>query len=314
MSGLGVVLPSIADVVDQATPWVATITVRTMRRGLFTAFENSGDGSGIVVRPDGHIVTNDHVVAGATQITVHLPSGKSYDAQIVGRDDIMDLAIVKIDAQNLPAAVFSENDSLRVGDWVISIGNALALKGGPTVTLGIVSALGRTIHTQASGSFYDMIQTDAAINSGNSGGPLINLKGEVVGVNQAIVRQAEGVGFASSASAVVPVIHSLIEYGRVVRPLIGFSGQTLTPAIANQMNLNISEGVIVTSIQKSGPAYQAGIRSGDIVIKIDDLSIPDVATWLSVLWTYRVSDEIEVEYFRDNEVLVTTVVLAERPS
>ena len=307
-------LQSIADVVAEVTPWVASITVRSLQRGLFTSFENAGDGSGIVVRPDGYIVTNNHVVAGATEIIVNLPSGHSYEGRVVGRDEVTDLAIVKIDAEDLPAAVFSKDDSLRVGDWVISIGNALALKGGPTVTLGIVSALGRSIQTQGSpGSFSNMIQTDAAINSGNSGGPLINLKGEVVGVNQAIVRQAEGVGFANSASVVVPVIESLIEHGRVVRPLIGFSGQNLTPAIANRLNLNVTEGVIITSISRDGPAYRAGIRAGDVVTKIDDIPIPDVASWLNLLWSYNVGDQIRVEYAHSNETLVTTVVLGERP-
>ena len=257
--------------VDIVAPWVASITVESLVRGLFYDFSNEGAGSGFVVRPDGLIVTNFHVVQGVRQIKVHLPNGKSYDARIVGADAVTDLAILKIDAEGLATATFANSDGLRVGDWVLTMGNALALKGGPTVTLGIVSALGRTITTER-GQFYDLIQTDAAINNGNSGGPLLNLNGEVVGINQAMQTRAQGMGFAISSSGAKPIIESLIEHGRVIRPLIGLVGQDVTSAIANELKLNVTEGIIVASMSRNGPAYQAGIRVGDVITKLDDIS------------------------------------------
>ena len=197
-------LPSIADVVEVVKPSVASITTRSVVRGFFFQVPGEGDGSGIVVRPDGYIATNYHVIQGAQEIKVHLPSGETYDGRVVGIDPVTALAVIKIDAVGLPSATFAASDGLRVGDWVMTVGNALALKGGPTVTLGIVSALGRTIYAQER-EFYDLIQTDAAINDGNSGGPLVNLDGEVVGINQAILRQAQGMGFAVSASVAAPI-------------------------------------------------------------------------------------------------------------
>lgn len=297
--------------VEQVTPWVVSITVESFVRGLFFDVPDQGAGSGFLVRPDGYIVTNDHVIEGALEIKVHLPSGETYAARVVGRDAVSDLAVVKIDADGLPAAKLANSEGLRVGDWVLTVGNALSLKGGPTVTLGIVSGLGRTINT-GRGEFYDLIQTDAAINDGNSGGPLVNLRGEVVGINQAILRQARGVGFAVSSSTAGPIIESLIEHGRVSRPLIGFNGIGVTPAIAAELGLPVSEGVIVSAIITGNPAFRAGMRRGDVMTRIDDIPTPDVPTWLNLLWSYQVGDKIRVEYLRNGETFTTIVQLAER--
>jgi serine protease Do len=305
-------LPSVADVVDKIKPWVASITVESRVRGFFADFTDEGAGSGFVVRPDGYIVTNNHVVQGAREIQVHLPSGETYNAIVVGRDEVTDLAILKISAADLPTAEFAA-DGLRVGDWVMTMGNALDLKGGPTVTLGIISGLGRTIQTeQYPGSFYDLIQTDAAINNGNSGGPLVNLVGEVVGINQATLKEAQGISFAISAATAKPIIQSLIEHGRVVRPKIGFDGIDVTPSRVARFGLTVDEGVIVTRMSGDGPAFTAGIRVGDIVLKIDGTSTPDMATFLGLLWSYKVGDEILIDYVRDGEILMASLKLAER--
>ena len=305
-------LPSVSDVVAMVTPAVASISVETVQRGLFFDFPDEGAGSGIVVSSDGYIVTNFHVIQDVREIIVDLPNGETYIGRVVGRDRVTDLAIIKVDAENLPTATFGDSDLLKVGDWVVTLGNALALKGGPTVTLGIVSGRGRTVETER-GSLYDMIQTDAAINDGNSGGPLINLKGEVVGINTAILRQAQGIGFAVSSETAKPIIDSLIEHGRVVRPLMGMNGRDVTPAIANRLNLNLEDGVIVTRLSRDGPAFDAGIRAGDVITKIDGIPTPDMARFLTLLWTYDIGDQVAVEYVSNYETRVTPVVLAERP-
>lgn len=306
-------LPSISTLVHEIEPAVASISVESVSRGMFFDFTDEGAGTGVVIRSDGYIVTNFHVIQGANDIRVTLPTGKTYDATVVGYDIITDLAVLKVDDENLTTITMGDSDALHVGDWVVALGNALALKGGPTVTLGIVSARGRTLSTER-GDLYDLIQTDAAINDGNSGGPLINLNGEVIGINTAIIRRAQGIGFAISSSAAQPIIDSLIAHGRVVRPLIGLTGADVTPARANQLGLNVDEGIIVTRMTLDGPAYEGGIRVGDVITKLNDIPTPDMAEFLTLLWTFEIGQEIQVEYIHENETQVTSVTLVERPS
>ena len=306
-------LPSLADLVEKVKPAVASISVESISRGLFFDFSDQDAGSGLVIRPDGYVATNFHVIQNATDIQVTLANGVTYDGVVVGQDTITDLAVIKIDAENLPTATFGNSDRIKVGDWVVALGNALALKGGPTVTLGIVSARGRTISTER-GQLYDLIQTDAAINDGNSGGPLVNLNGEVIGISTAILRQAQGIGFAVSSTVARPILNSLIEHGRVVRPLIGLTGADVTPARANQLNLTLTEGVIVTRAPAGGPAYKAGLRVGDVITRIDDIPTPDMARFLTLLWTYDVGKVVQVEYTSNNETRIAAVQLAARPA
>lgn len=305
-------IPEITTVINQIYPWVVSITVETLVKNRFLEVSNQGMGSGFIIRPDGYIVTSQHVVSGASSIQVHLNNGDTYSAIVIGEDEVTDLAVLKIDANELPTAIFADSDQLKVGDWVLAIGNALAIKGGPTVTFGIVSGLGRTISTEF-GEFYNLVQTDAAVNEGNSGGPLVNLEGEVIGINQAILRQAQGVGFAVSSSIADPIVKSLILHGHVKRPLIGFSGMTMTTDIANQLNIPFKEGVIVTEILSTGPAFKAGMRVRDVMTKIDNIPTPDVPTWLVTLWSYQVGAQVEVEYEREGEAFTTVVQLTQRP-
>ena len=306
-------LPSISSLVHEIEPAVASISVESISRGMFFDFADEGAGTGVVIRSDGYIVTNFHVIQGANDIQVTLSNAKTYDADVIGYDIITDLAVLKIDDENLTTVRMGDSDNIHVGDWVVALGNALALKGGPTVTLGIVSARGRTLSTER-GDLYDLIQTDAAINDGNSGGPLINLNGEVIGINTAIIRQAQGIGFAISSTAARPIIDSLITHGRVVRPLIGLTGADVTPARANQLGLNVDEGIIVTRMTLDGPAYEGGIRVGDVITKLNDIPTPDMAEFLTLLWTFEIGQEIQVEYIHENETQVTGVTLIERPS
>jgi len=305
-------LPQIADIVDEAKQGVATISTKSLVKGYFYNFEDQGNGSGFVVRPDGYIATNYHVVKGATDIKVYLPNGETYDAELIGRDTVTDLAILKITAKDLEYLRIGDSDNLRVGEWVIAIGNALALKGGPTVTIGIISALGRTIRSEE-GDFYDLIQTDAAINEGNSGGPLLNLSGEVIGINQAILRQGRSLSFAVSANVASPIFEELISNGCVKRPLMGFASADLTPALASDWGISVKEGIIVSYMPSGGPAYDAGIKLGDIIIKINKDSVADVKDWLTKLWSLNSGDETVVTYIREGKSYETTVMLASRP-
>lgn len=272
-----------------------------------------GAGSGIIVDSNGYVLTNFHVIRGAQEVTVNLQSGRNFKGTVVGQDSLSDLAIVKIDAQDLPTASFGDSNALRIGDWVVAMGNALNLKGGPSVTVGVVSARGRTVSTDE-GTLYDLIQTDAAINDGSSGGPLLNLKGEVVGINSAILRQAQGIGFAISSNSALPIIKTLREKGRVIRPLIGLTGQDLTPSIASQVGLNTTNGIVIARLLSNGPAEKAGLRNGDVITKLDGIPTPDMGRFLSLLWSYKVGDKAEVEYIRDGRTSSVVVELVERTS
>ena len=301
-------LPSVADLVERMRPSVVSITTEATRQGLLGDYTTQGAGSGIIIRPEGLIATNAHVVAGARGIRVHLDEGATYDAEVVGIDRVSDLAVLRIEAAGLPHLVPTGSESLRVGDWVVAVGNAAGLRGGPTVTLGIVSGRGRTIPTEL-GHLFDMIQTDAAINIGNSGGPLIDLAGNVVGINTAIMHQAQGIGFAVSSSVAVPILDELIDSGRYIRPLIGMTGMDVTPALG----LGIDDGVLIATAPYGGPAHRAGIRAGDVIIALDGEPTPDMAAFLSALWARDPGDEVSVTYLSGEEVLTVTVTLEERP-
>ena len=306
-------LPSIADLVTSVQPSVVSIFVESVNQGLFFDFTDQGAGSGVVVRSDGYVVTNFHVIHDVVGIKVHLPDGRTYDAEVVGWDIVTDLAVLKIEAEDaLPVIDWGDSDDIRVGDWVVAVGNALALKGGPTVTLGIVSARGRTVRTERE-PLYDMIQTDAAINDGNSGGPLVDMDGDVIGISTAVERRAQGIGFAISSETALPIIDSLIEHGRVVRPLMGMNGEDVTAAIANRLDLNVDEGVVITRISRAGPAFNAGLQVGDVVISMDGIPTSDMGGFLTLLWSYEVGDSVQVNYMRDNKQFETSVDLVERP-
>ena len=299
-------LPSLADVVEDIEPWVVSVTTERFVRGFFSTFRDEGAGSGFIVRPDGYIVTNEHVIRGAQELQAHLANGETYPATVVGKDIVTDIAILKIDVDGLPFATLSDTSAIRVGDWVMTLGNALDMKGGPTATLGIVSGLGRSIKTEQGQQFFNLIQTDATINTGNSGGPLVDMNGTVIGINQAVLAEAR-FGFAINAAVAGPVIESLIEDGAVSRPEIGIKGDDVTPAIARSFNLSVTEGVVVTAIDSDGPAYAAGLRVGHIITKLDDIPTHGLATFLPRLWAYKPGDEIVIEYVDGDSTKVTAV-------
>lgn len=306
------ILPSLANLVESVENSVVSISVDIVSRTLFYDFTDEGSGTGMIFRSDGYVVTNFHVVQNANHIEVSLNDGRVFSADVVGLDMLTDLAVLKIDSDHLPTASFGDSATLRTGDWVVTIGNALSLKGGPSVTLGIISGLGRTIRTER-GDLYDMIQTDAAINKGNSGGPLVNLAGDVVGINTAVYSGAQGVGFAVSSGVAKPIIQSLIENGKVVRPLIGLSGIDVTPSIASRYNLGVEEGILIGRISKNGPADKSGLQVMDVITALDGKKTGDMAQFLTILWSYGVGSEVNVDYVSDQSEKSTIVTLIERP-
>ena len=228
--------------------------------------EMKGLGSGMIMDPDGHILTNNHVVAGANEIEVLLADGNRYTAKLVGADPKTDLAVIQIKADGkLPYVVFGDSDKMEVGHWVIAIGHPRGLD--QTVTQGIISAKHRRGILDPT-SYQDYLQTDAAINPGNSGGPLLNLEGQVIGVNAAIVSESggfEGIGFAIPSNMAVYISRALIAHGKVERGWLGVTIQELTPDLIKAMNLNISKGALIADVIKGGPADVAGIQKGDVV-------------------------------------------------
>ena len=309
-------LPSITSVVDEVNPAVASIVVGTVTYDWWgQSVPNEQAGSGVIIDKRGYIVTNNHVVEGATSITVSIPDGRTFNATLVGTDSATDLAVIKISGDNLPTASFGNSSVMRAGDWVVAIGNALALDGGPTVTAGVISAMGRNIEESSGVSLYDMIQTDAAINPGNSGGPLINLDGEVIGINTAKVSSVDvsGVGFAISSDSAKPVIDALIARGYISRPYLGVSLVTVTPAIASYYSLGTDKGALISQMQQNGPAVKAGLKAGDVITAVDGKEMQTADDVTKAIRSHSIGDTIQITFYRGSSLQSTSVTLAENP-
>ncbi|MGA7672913.1 MAG: trypsin-like peptidase domain-containing protein [Nitrolancea sp.] len=287
----------------------------------------AGVGSGFIFDDQGHILTNNHVVTGAQQLRVSLPDGRSFDAKVVGTDPQTDLAVVQVSANNLPVANIGDSNALKVGDWTVAIGNALALKGGPTVTAGVVSALGRTVQEPAEGNsntagpfLFNVIQTDAAINPGNSGGPLVNLNGQVIGINTLVAgsagpnQQAQGIGFAISIDTAMPIAQQLINNGSVAHAYIGISYVPLNPAIAAQLNVDQTTGVVVMQVAQGSPAEQAGLQQHDIITKIDGNALDSDSALAQSIQDKEPGDTITLTVLRSGSTQQIKVTLGTMPN
>ncbi|HOG45223.1 MAG TPA: trypsin-like peptidase domain-containing protein [Anaerolineae bacterium] len=317
---------SISAVVQQVRPAVVQIiNKQVLDYGYYEPVEQqAGIGSGVIYDSQGYILTNYHVIEGADGITVALPDGRSFDnATIVGTDRRTDLAVVQIPAEDLPVARLGNSAALQVGDWVVAIGNALGLKGGPTVTAGVVSALGR-VEQEPSSAYgvpgpylYDLIQTDAAINPGNSGGPLINLQGEVVGINTLVAGvtgsgyQAQGIGFAIAVDTAKPIADEIVATGQVVHPYIGISYQWLGPALARRLGMKQSYGLIIAEVGRGSPAEQAGLRVRDVIVAIDGDELSDESSLQLYLMRHKPGDIVELKIIRSSSERTVRVVLGE---
>jgi serine protease Do len=278
--------------------------------------EMKGIGSGMILDGEGHILTNFHVVGGASRITVKTSLGEEFEGKVVGSDPKTDLAVIRIKApKNVAFLTFGDSDRLRVGEWVVAIGNPRGLE--QTVTAGIISAKHRTGVLDPS-SYQDYIQTDAAINPGNSGGPLLNLSGEVVGINAAIVSESggfEGIGFAIPSNMARSVAEAVIKNGKVVRGWIGVSVQELTNSLAKNLNAQGYKGALVENVSKGGPAEKGGIKRGDVLISIDGLPLDGANDLRNRLAATRVGKTIEIGLLRKGEkITVQVLVTAFKPT
>ncbi|HMA10602.1 MAG TPA: Do family serine endopeptidase [Steroidobacteraceae bacterium] len=274
--------------------------------------EVSNLGSGVIVSPNGYILTNQHVVEAADEIEVALANGQTVPAKVVGADPETDLAVLKIDANNLPAITFAQADSLKVGDWVLAIGNPFGV--GQTVTAGIVSALGRT-HLGIN-TFENFIQTDAAINPGNSGGALVDAAGNLVGVNSAIYSRtggSQGIGFAIPVSIVRQVMEQIIKTGSVTRGWVGIEVQDMTPELAESFNLKNAEGALIAGVLKGGPADAGGIRPGDILLAVNGSKVSDSAALLNLIAELQPGEAARLTVARKQQSLDLKIKVGRRP-
>jgi S1-C subfamily serine protease len=301
---------SVAAIVESIKPSVVAIYTEAQRSdSFFRAVPDQGAGSGMILDREGHVLTNAHVVAGATKIAVALSDGRRVDGTVVGSYPAGDLAVVKISAGDLTPVTLGNSDQLRAGDRVIAVGNALALRGGPTVTGGIVSAVDRTIQVDTDVVLESLVQTDAAINPGNSGGPLLDAEGKVVGVNTAIASQAQSIGFAISIAQARPSVEQLIRTGKVVRPLLGVL-LTDVPVAADKPS--VAEGAVVATVQPKSPALAAGIEEGDVIVEVDGRAVKDAQTAKRAIGTHRPGDKLQLTVVRGTERLTITATLGQQ--
>ena len=303
----------IVEIIEEASRSVVNInTLRIFQDLFYQIVPVRGIGSGLIFDKKGYILTNHHVIEGAKKIAVTLTNGKIFEGKILGSHKSLDIAILKINAQNLPTAKLGDSDKLRVGQRVFAIGNPLGLAGGPTVTAGVISALKRTIRSDR-GVFQNLIQTDAAINPGNSGGPLINIKGEVIGINTAIIPFAQGIGFAIPINAVKEVAQSIVLYGFHRKPWLGIAGISINRQIAQYYSLPVERGVLVAKVTPNSPAEKAGVKPGDIILEFDKKPINSIEDLQRTLVKAECGQKCEMIIVRGLRKAKITVALEKEP-
>ncbi len=281
-----------------------------------------GLGSGAIISPDGYVITNDHVAGNAVEATVTLTDGSHYEAKIIGTDPTSDICLLKIEAENLPYIKLGNSDDILVGEWVIALGNPFGLfdvNDQPTVTVGVISAKGMNLGGLQNRYYMNMLQTDAAINSGNSGGPLVNAYGELIGMNTLIYTANTGgsgnvgVGFALPVNKIKKIINELKDKGKVDRNFwTGLSVQTIDPSIAKAYNLKSSRGVIITDVAKNSPAQKAGLQTYDIILDVEDIKVNNDNTLIGVLQEFRTGETVNLTVLRDEEKLTKKMKLEQR--
>ncbi len=308
-------LPTISEVVAAVKPSVVAINVQVTTFDFFNRpVQEQGAGSGWIIRSDGYIVTNAHVVEGADNIVVTTNNGNKYPAQNVYSDTFTDLAVIKINTTNLQELATGNSSAMNVGDWVVAIGNALGQ--GISATTGIVSAKDVSLMESTGENLNNLIQTDTAINPGNSGGPLVNLAGEVIGITSIKISQVgvEGMGYAISINQALPVINTLITDGKVIRPWLGITTFTVDAMVAAYYNLSVDSGVLITDVAIGSPADRAGLQPGDVITQVNGIPQTNSGELLTYINTLQVGTNITVTYQRGSNSNTTTITLGENPS
>lgn len=269
-----------------------------------------GEGSGVIISADGLILTNEHVVHGASEITVTLFDGRKFKGTVKGADRLTDIALVKIDGRGLPAASLGDSDAIPIGAFVLAVGNPLGFE--QTLTFGILSGKGREIPEMGK-EFRNLLQTDAAINPGNSGGPLVDLDGRVVGINTAIIRQAQGMGFAIPINSARQIFEQLSRDGKIVRPYLGVSMAAVNDDIAQALRLPRTEGVVVDRVIAQSPAAQAGLKRGDVILSIDGVAVNDTASLQQRIRAHKVGDTVQLKVWSREKLIEVRVRVEEMP-
>lgn len=305
---------AVVSAVERVAPAVVNIDIKQQRNSQRGPHEVDGSGSGFTITPDGFILTNSHVVHSATQITVNLSDGRDYRAQLIGDDPETDLAVIRIDAPQLVHVRLADSESLRVGQIAIAIGNPLGFQA--SVTAGVISALGRSMYSQSGRLIDNIIQTDAALNPGNSGGPLVNSAGEVIGVNTAMIRPAQGICFAIASNTARLVAGWLIRDGRIRRSYIGVAGQNvpLHRRVIRFYNLPLETGVLVVSVEKDSPARSVGVREGDIIVGFNERPIATIHDLHKMLVSEQIGVPAKLVIIRHTEKLELSILPAESQS
>lgn len=300
--------------VEKVSPSVVNIvTKRVMGLDRFNTFEFQGAGSGVIMNPEGYILTNNHVVEQTKTVNVFLCNGEKYEGTVIGTDPSTDVAVIKINGDNFYSGQFGNSDTLRPGQIAIAIGNSLGLSGCPSVTIGVISAIRRNIPSER-GILENMIQTDAAINPGNSGGPLIDSDGTIIGINNAIIPFAHGIGFAIPINVAKDVANELITYGRVIRPWLGILGIDINPTLASYYQLAADEGALIVQINEESPAEKAGLEPGDIIIEIEGKHMRGMEDVRHTIWKRKAGENITLKILRNHQQILGTLKLTHTPA
>jgi serine protease Do len=305
-------LPDFRPVVYEVMPSVVSITTEISTSDFFgRQYTDYVTGSGILIDDEGYTVTNNHVVEDAQSIYLELVDGRTFPANIVGADTLSDLAVIKVDATDLPYAYWGDSSSLSLGEWVLAIGNALG--EGIIATQGIVSRLNVSVDVEGN-TLYGLIQTTAAINPGNSGGPLVNMSGDVIGITSVkiVASEVEGMGFAISSDEAKPIIEDLIRYGHVTYPWLGVGLYTVEPSLAAAMNLSVDRGALIVTVVADSPADTAGLREDDIIIRFRGQEVSNVADLVRAIRASEVGEEVEIVFVRGEDTETTSARLVER--
>jgi len=304
---------AITQVAEKVTPAVVNIrTIKFTQDIFFNIVPQEGLGSGIIFSKDGYILTNEHVISKAREIKVVLPDGREFKGKLIGSDPRVDLAVIKIEAKDIPVAKLGNSDEVSPGQFCIAIGNPFGLQS--TITFGVISAKGRHIQASPQKVLENLIQTDAAINPGNSGGPLINIKGEVIGINTAIIPYAQGIGFAIPINTAKDILDELIKYGKVIRPWLGIYFYPVNPQVKERFNLSVASGIYVVKVVPGGPADKGGVREGDVIVRINDKEIKTTQDMKEIIGKMKIGEKVTLWVIRDSEYKKIRVKLEEMPT